>query len=107
MGVSSLPPESTVKSQPVVPLGAMSGSRDIQHQGSVLVALAHVTTKNMWLSPFWTDSLDMLMSKGCAEPAASLSGRSTGESWHCSLPGPAGRDAGGLTLPLICRAQGP
>jgi hypothetical protein len=40
-----LPPEAMVRSQPVLPLRATSGSMVLKQQGSVLMSVAHVTTK--------------------------------------------------------------
>lgn len=70
-------PEITVKSQPVLPLRAMSGSVATQWQGLVSVSLVHIAT----MVPSGTT----WVSRGCAELSPPLTGCSTLEKWPLHL----------------------
>lgn len=50
--------EPMVKSQPLLPLRAMSGSMALEQQGSVSTSLTHVTTKDRVYISVWAASWD-------------------------------------------------
>lgn len=87
-----MPPEDMVKSLTMLLQKDMSVA--MQQQGSVLVSIAHVTTKDHMDFPG-----TMLMSKSSAELAPLLTDCSTQESWHHPLLAATLWKTGPATLP--------
>lgn len=70
IGEPALPPEFILKFWPILPLGAMSGSKAMWQQGSASMFMAHFTTKSPGgHSSSGLPSGTMLISKDCAELA--------------------------------------